>query len=406
MILLRSLGIVALILVLLSACAVLKRSAVPEAKLGEARPYGIAGQLRSFGDTVDPEEIALLIEQRTGALKTRFKEEIARGEIIETQALALSGGGPDGAFGVGVLNGWSALGDRPEFEIVTGISTGAIIAPFAFLGGEYDDELARLYTSISTDDLVEDTLISGLISGTAIQSAKGLRNLIETYVDATMVARIAEEYRKGRLLLIGTTNLDASRPVSWDIGAIADSGHPKAARLIHDVIQASTSVPAAFPPVLIPVEADGKIYDEMHVDGGATQQVTLYSAAGSPTSIDRELGIEVVRTVYVIFNNKLERPYNPIRPRLPRIASASISTLITGSGTGDLYKIFSVAQRDGLDLRVMSVPRDFNLEPEEPFDPVYMQTLYEIGYDMGLAGDAWRTHPPGYNPAPKGAIVQ
>lgn len=383
-----------------SACAVLKRSAVPEASLAEAKPYGISGDLRIFGDTVDPDEITTLVNLRIDALRMRFAEEIARGEGIKAEALALSGGGPDGAFGVGVLNGWSKLGSRPEFEIVTGISTGALIAPFAFLGSDYDEELAGLYTNISTEDLVEDTLISGLISGTAIQSAKGLRSLIETYVDAEMVAALAEEHRRGRLLLIGTTNLDASRPVSWNIGAIAASGHPQAARLIHDVILASAAVPAAFPPVLIPVQVGGKVYDEMHVDGGATQQVTLFSPAGSPTSIDRSLGVPVARTVYVIFNNQLERPYEPIRPRLPPIAGASISTLISRSGTGDLYKIFSVAQRDGLDLRIMSVPRDFDEEPEEAFDQAYMKTIYQLGYEMGLRGEAWRSYPPGYAPIP------
>ncbi|MFW6027524.1 MAG: patatin-like phospholipase family protein [bacterium] len=165
---------------------------------------------------------------------------------------------------------------------MTGISTGAIIAVFAFLGPEYDDDLRQMYTSYKTSDLFTRTIFAALTGGSAVLDASGYRSLLEYYIDDGVVARLAEAYRDGRMLLIGTTNIDASRPVIWNIGAIAASGAPYSKKLIHDVIQASSAIPAAFPPVLIPVEANGRTYDEMHVDGGAT--VMLYSPGISPNN--------------------------------------------------------------------------------------------------------------------------
>jgi hypothetical protein len=173
---------------------------------------------------------------------------------------------------------------------------------------------------------------AALTGGTALLDASGYRTMIERYIDDEVVRRIAEEYGRGRVLLIGTTNIDASRPVTWNLGAIAASGHPDAKQLIHDVIQASSAIPAAFPPVLIPVEADGQQYDEMHVDGGATQQVTLFSPELRATDIDRALGTRIDRTAWVVMNNKLEKPCDPVRPRLAAIAGRAASSLIGGSG--------------------------------------------------------------------------
>jgi predicted acylesterase/phospholipase RssA len=382
----------------LSACTtVLSRSAVPEDAIDRAKPYGIDDPLlRVWGDALTPENAERIVALRAKSFRAAYSDEIARGEAIRHVSLALSGGGPDGAFGAGLLAGWTARGDRPEFDVVTGVSTGAILAIFAFLGPEYDDTLREIYTAYETDDLVVRTLFAGLTGGTALLDTRGYRALIERYLDDAVMAEIAEAYRRNRLLLIGTTNIDASRPVIWNIGAIAASGHPQARRLVHDVLQASSAIPAAFPPAIIPVEAGGRSHDEMHVDGGATQQVMLYSPALRTTDIDEALGVEIDRTVYVVMNNKLSKPYSPVRPRVFSIAGTAASSLIGGSGSGDIYRIFTVAQRDGLDLRITAIPPGFDAEPEEMFDPAYMTALYEFGEDIGRSGEAWSSHPPDY----------
>ncbi|MDT8343257.1 MAG: patatin-like phospholipase family protein [Thermohalobaculum sp.] len=396
---------VVLIALLLGACTtVLARNPVPEAQISKAAPYGITienGVVRDWGDNVSSGTSARVIENWAARLKVIHAAEIASGTPIVETSLALSGGGPDGAFGAGLLNGWTERGDRPEFTVVTGISTGAIIAVFAFLGPEFDDELTQVYTTYSTDQLATRTIFAGLTGGTALTDTRGYRALIERYIDDDVVARIAEESRRGRIMLIGTTNLDASRPVIWNIGGIAATGHPMAKRLIHDIIQASSAIPAAFPPVLIPVEtADGRRYDEMHVDGGATQQVMFFSPEVPMRRIDKAVGVEIDRTIYVVINNKLRKPYDPVRPRLVSIAGAAVSSLLGGAGSGDIYKIFAIAERDGMHLNVLAIPREFDKEPTEAFDPVYMKALYDLGHEYGLAGDRWSATPPDFTPWP------
>jgi len=397
----RSFMIAALALALAACTTVLPRSPVAENQIHDAAPYGIAPgpnlSLRTFGDELVAADADTLTERRAAVMRKVHADAIAAGGPITDISLLLSGGGPDGAFGAGVLSGWSARGDRPKFDNVTGISTGAIIAIFAFLGPEYDDTLREIYTTYRSDQLVTRTIFAGLTGGSALTDTRGYRALIEKYVDDAVVAKIAAEFRKGRTLLIGTTNIDAARPVIWNVGGIAATGHPKARTLIHDVIQASSAIPAAFPPVIIPVvTADGGRYDEMHVDGGATQQVMLFSPAFPMRRIDDAVGVRFDRTVYAVINNKIRKPYTPVRPRLVSIAGAAASSLLGGSGTGDLYRIFAIAQRDGMDLKVLSIPPTFDAVPTEAFDPVYMKALFDLGYRYGLAGDRWSDGPPDF----------
>jgi predicted acylesterase/phospholipase RssA len=388
---------------LLSACTtVLARNPVPEDRIDTAAPYGISGDaLRIWGDELTEEQVEQILTIRTNKLRSVMGAEIAKGKAIPDAALLLSGGGADGAFGAGLLNGWTARGDRPEFSMVTGISTGAIIAVFAYLGPDYDDELKQVYTAFETKDLLQRTFFSALTGGMALADTSGYRRLIDKYVDDEVIARLADEHRQGRVLLIGTTNLDAARPVIWNVSGIAATGDPMAKRLIQDVIEASSAIPAAFPPVLIPVVGDdGQKYDEMHVDGGATQQVMLFSPQVPLRALDQRLGARFDRTAYVVVNNKIDKSYDPVRPRLLAIVGAATGSLIVGSGSGDIYKIFAIAERDGVALKIVSIPREFDFEQNEPFDPVYMQALYDLGYEYGLAGDRWSPRPPGFSPWP------
>ena len=204
-------------------------------------------------------------------------------KVIDT--LALSGGGSDGAFGAGVLAGWTKRGDRPEFQVVTGVSAGAIIAPFAYLGPSEDEKLHTIWTQYKQDEVVTPEIFSGLFGGPALASTGPLQNLIAQYVDRQFLDRIAAQYRRGRVLLVLTTNLDAQRPVVWNMGEIALNRSPAATELFRKVILASAAIPAAFPPVKIEVEAGGRDYDELHVDGGTTREALRKSCRSPAQSL-------------------------------------------------------------------------------------------------------------------------
>ena len=316
--------------------------------------------------------------------------------------LAMSGGGANGAFGAGLLAGWTAAGTRPEFTLVTGISTGALIAPFAFLGSDYDHVLEEAYTEYETRDLTNPRNKINAITSDAAANTKGLLELIERYVDDEMIAKIAAEHRRGRSLLVGTTNLDAERPVIWRLGAIADSGHPQAADLVRRVILASASIPVAFPPVSIPVEAGGATYDELHVDGGVTWQVFVYPASLDFREIVDKLGVQGTPRLYVIRNSKMQPSEGDLRRRLIPIASSSLSSLIRTQGIGDLYRIYTLTERDGLDFNLAYIPDDFDRVAAEPFDREYMRELFDLGYELGKAGYDWMKEPPQLREKPGG----
>jgi len=310
--------------------------------------------------------------------------------------LAISGGGAKGAFGAGFLAGWSASGTRPEFSMVTGISTGALIAPFAYLGPDYDDEIKEMYTQYSTKDLIKHRNILSAIMSDATASTKPLRELIKKYYNETIVDAIARESKRGRVLEIATTNLDAQRPVIWSIGRIAASSHPQKVELIQKIILASASIPVAFEPVLIEVEAGGQTYDELHVDGGASAQVFLY-----PTDIDwervlKKLEVKEKPEVYVIRNAHVDSQFNFVNNRLLPIAESTIESLIRTQGIGDLYRIYLSTQRDGLNFNLTYIPKEFDEISNEMFDPIYMRKLYQLGFEMGQRESSWHHTPPGF----------
>ncbi|MEO1774573.1 MAG: patatin-like phospholipase family protein [Pseudomonadota bacterium] len=390
-------GLVLAALVLLSACSTASRSPIPEDQIARGAPYGIPGNLRSWGDEIGEQGRDDVLAQLVVRAERMHADHIASRENFSEVGLALSGGGADGAFGAGVLAGWSERGDRPSFDVVSGVSTGAIIGLFAFLGPEYDAVLREFYTEYATDDLLEPAIFAALRGGSSISDTSAYNALIDTFIDEAIVAALAEEARKGRVLLIGTTNLDAARPVIWNVTAIAETGHPDALALIRDLVRASSAIPAVFPPVVIPTNtSEGEELDELHVDGGATQQVMMFSPELPISEVDRSLGLEIDRTLYVIVNNSIEKPYEPVDLGVLSIAGKAVSSLIGGSASGDLFKIYAITQRDGVDFNVLWVPKDFDLEAQEPFDKVYMRALYEEGYALGLNGAPWQDAPPNF----------
>ena len=310
--------------------------------------------------------------------------------------LAISGGGPNGAFGAGIFVGWTASGTRPEFTMVTGISTGALTAPFAFLGSDYDDTLKEVYTTTSTKDILKERNIFSAIFGDSMTDTTPLKSLIAKYVTIDIVNAIAREHQGGRRLMVGTVNLDAGRSVIWNIGAIAASDHPAKLALIHDILRASAAIPVIFPPIDITVENNGIQYEELHVDGGTGSQVFVYPAAVNWKLITKKLKVQGKPKVFVIRNSFIGPDYNGINRRLMPIANRSIDSLIRTQGIGDLYQIWVLCERDGNDFNLAYIPAEFTEEPSEGFDPVYMGKLYELGYQMARKGYPWINVPPGF----------
>lgn len=315
--------------------------------------------------------------------------------------LAISGGGSYGAFGAGILCGWTERGDRPTFSIVTGISTGALTAPFAFLGPAYDEKLRTVYTTVTTADVIAwRGIFDAFFEDSAFYSAP-LRRLMEQLIDEPMLAEIADEYAKGRLLLVGTTDLDANRGVIWNMGLIAResaSGNPRATKLFHDVLMASAAIPGAFPPIMIDVEVDGKSYQEMHVDGGTKTQVFLYPPSFDLLAESRSRGVERDRVAFILRNARQTPLWEEVPRRTHAVARRAISGLIHTQGRGDLFRIYSVGRRDEVDFNLALIPDSFTETSDDHFDPVFMSKLFKLGYDSARSpeGYPWLKSPPGW----------
>ncbi|MEL6373172.1 MAG: patatin-like phospholipase family protein [Pseudomonadota bacterium] len=376
---------------LVAGCATtVSRAPVPEALVAEVQLGGFTG-VRFWGDAL-PRNFNTLVKRKFEQRRAREKAEGRRRQA--PQFLAISGGGSDGAFGAGLLVGWTERGDRPQFDVVTGVSTGALIAPFAFLGSAYDRQLQELYTLYQTSDLIAPRLLAGLFGGVALADVTPFEALIARYISPEVLAAIAAEHRRGRSLLIGTTNIDAQRPVIWDMGAIAASGHPRALDLFRRILRASASIPGIFPPVRITVKAEGKTFDELHVDGGLTAQVFFLPSQIMLGQVAKRLGLRRTPTLYVIRNGHVRPEYKPINAKLAAVASRSISTLIKSQANGELFMLYARAQRDRVRYRLAHIPRTFRVVSKETFDKAYMQALFERGRTLARAGYRWATKPP------------
>jgi hypothetical protein len=380
------------LLLLVSACSPLPRYDAVPVKLGErATVQGLSG-IRFWADTEDTAAMVRAGEEAERRQREYLAQSGHQGPLPPANFLAISGGGENGAFGAGLLVGWTAAGTRPSFNLVTGVSVGALATPFAFLGPEYDDELRHVFTSIGAGDVLERRSLLAALFQDAIADNAPLRATIGRYFNQAMLDAIAAEYRKGRVLLIGTTDLDARRKVIWNIGAIAERGGPGALDLVHDILLASAAIPGVFPPVMITVEAGGTVFQEMHVDGGASAQVFLY-----PPSLD--LGgspVEREERLYVIRNARLDPGWAQVERRTLSIAARAILSLIHSQGVGDLFRIYLTAQRDGHDFNLAYIPRTFTTEIEEPFDTEYMNELFQLGYELAAKGYRWEKAPPGF----------
>ncbi len=376
---------------IITGCATTLRQAVPPQLQDRAVVAGINSErIRVWGDQA-PKDVEAYTKEFE---RQRRNAPLSAQERRTSNLLVISGGGADGAFGAGLLNGWSKSGTRPKFVIVTGVSTGALMAPFAFLGPAYDRQIKEIYTKYSTQDILRSRVLAGLLGGPSVSSSEPLAELIAKYVTKKLLHKIAVEHQKGRRLLVGTTNLDAQRAVIWNMGQIASLGTDKALKLFRKVLLASASIPGIFPPVLIDVNVNGKRLQELHVDGGTTDNAILLPVQINLRALDRQFLRKRKRKLYIIANTKLTPEWEGVKVSTADIARRSIATLIKQQTEGDILKIYDFAKANRMKFNLASVPAYFKEESKEPFDLNYMTKLYKVGVKLGRQGYNWQKVPP------------
>ena len=368
----------ALSVVLLGACASAPRTSFTEADQIAAIPTG-------------PHAIRYWADAPVSAFQGADRRAVAQ-KGRPFIYLALSGGGGGGAYGAGILNGWTESGARPEFTIVSGVSTGALIAPFAFLGPAYDETLKKMYTSGEAESMIGQPNPLGAIFGAGLIGSGQLRRLVERYLDDDLLNAIAREDQKGRRLLVVTTDLDAQRAVIWDMGAIAASGGPGAFKLFRDVLAASASVPVVFAPQLIDVATNNKSFQEMHVDGTVSAPIfTLPDAIlfGGKMVVSRGTRPDL----YVIVNARIDPSFEIVPNQAAVIAAHSFTTMNRIGTKAVLAQTYNVASREGFSFHFSYVGRDLPDSGGTGFETDAMRRLYDYGYEKARSGSFWLTKP-------------
>lgn len=320
--------------------------------------------------------------------------------VPKRSALVLSGGGAYGAYCAGFLAGWTESGTRPEFDVVTGISTGALIGVLTFLGPDLDAEVRQITTTLRTEDVYRRRRILQSILGESIAISDPLKKLIERSTGPDRLRRIADEHAKGRRLYVGTTDLETRRQVIWDMGAIASQGTSESAELFRKIVLASASIPAFFPPIKIPITVDGATTTERHIDGGVSSSmffvpphVPAHERACLPQGwlSDSDL--------FVLVAGKLYADPVQVRSRTFAVASNSISTIIYDQTRSDLHKLFTTSMLTGMNYHMATIPQDLDVpKTSTEFEPAQLSRMYEAGRRDGRKPDRWRNAPPGGDP--------
>lgn len=349
------------------------------------------GDERWWGDTAPPNLMEAARER-----KDFFQRKLAKakGSDPVINLLTISGGGANGAFGAGILAGWTQSGERPQFDVVTGSSTGAIIAPFAFLGPQHDQTLLDIYATTTRDTVYQPKILTGLLSGSAVSDTKSLAKQIEKYVTPELLQAIAKEHEKGRRLFVVTTYFDAMRPMIWDIGYIARARPVDGLNLVRQVILASASIPVLFPPVPIEWQEGGKTFTELHVDGGMTRSVFAYPTQIDVQKLDKAQGIQLKRDIYVISNGNSDLDYDPAPVDVMGIAERTTYGLLQNQANADIDRIYYLSQRDHLNFKMIEIPDSFRATGAIDFEPEYMKALLNLGQSIGKQKDFWYKKPP------------
>ena len=304
--------------------------------------------------------------------------------------LALSGGGANGAYGAGFLTGWTRAGSRPEFSVVTGVSVGALIAPFAFIGPERDSELAAMFTSGEAKNLMEPSGLE-ILFGSGAYSAEPLKKLVEAHVDQDLLADVAAEYNKGRVLLVATTDVDSQRTAIWNMGAIAASTSPGAQKLFQTVLLASASVPGVFEPKRIEVVAGGRRFSELHVDGGVTSNLVLVPEAFLVSDSKVPLGRKP--QFYTIVNGKLDPEFKMTETGLINIVERSFETTIKANTNNQLLASRDYVLKRNGNLYITAIDPSYPLGEVMDFGIEQTAPLFAQGFAQGLKAERWNYAP-------------
>ena len=381
-----------------SGCAILPRNPPPIDKLYEAEVVGAPG-VRAWGGIVSPifqaDIVTSVHQEKTG----EFVNPLTGARSYS--ALAISGGGSDGAFGAGFLYGWSMRGNRPSFKLVTGISTGALIAPFAFLGSGFDEQLKRVFTTVDTNQIINRISLLGiLMESESFTQSTPLINLIERNIDMELMHEVAVAHDNGRRLYIGTTHMDAQRLSIWNMGLIAKIGNKEALELFQKIMLASASIPVAMPPVYIDVEVGGEVYDEMHTDGGTTTQLFFHGGSINLTDAAQEAGVDIktdFSRLYIIRNGQINSEPKLIPRNLKEISARTVDTSIKTAVLNNLFRMYFFAQQEHSEFYYVDIPENYVSEAKEPFDKEEMRRLFDVGTKMGQSPDPWNKGLPVFN---------
>jgi predicted acylesterase/phospholipase RssA len=303
------------------------------------------------------------------------------------RALVLSGGGSGGAFGAGALVGLSRRQERPQYDVVTGVSTGALIAPFAFLGSDWDSQLTEAFTSGRGVQMSVRGLLA-LPMGAPRRSA-ALTALVEHYVTPDFIRAVAREAGTGRLLWVATTDLDKEETVIWDLGAIAMRGGEPARKLFRDVVVASASIPGVFEPVLIHVQQEGRLYDEMHVDGNASASLFIAPAAAYFALLDQR-SLDGAQ-VYVLINGQIIDAPETTPFRLRPIVARTFSVALKHMSRAQVVAVDQFAEKYRMSVRSTYLPFDYPRYSSADFRASTMRPLFDYGARCALSGRLWTT---------------
>jgi hypothetical protein len=337
--------------------------------------------------TDKPDSFLMTRQSLVDSFKDEGKSEYLVDGIKNYPMLIIGGGVSNSAYGIGLLKGWLEKSSRPVFKIVTGYSSGSIIAIATFAGKDYEDRLAKLFISISTKDVIRQKGILAILFGDSLYSSTLFAKKIDEIMDENLIARIAQEHAKGRRLYVGTTDLDAQGFVIWDMGALASKGGVDAVKMFRKIVLASCSFSATLPPVFFQVEAGGRRYDEMHADGGVV---------GGIFYIDQLIGNLGFRTRLYVLNCCYMSPHSrQVEDNLTAITSRLIEIHTAAKMAGDTYRIYAFAKERGWDYNLAYIPEDFEPRQKEMFDKQEMRRLLKRGYDDAAVGYRWHKAPPG-----------
>ncbi len=310
--------------------------------------------------------------------------------------LALSGGGVNGAYGAGVLMGLQEKGELKDYAIITGVSAGALIAPFVFIGGDAMPKMKEVMLNINDKNILGKKNFLNTLFKDAFTDGENLYDFIADAYPEPMIEAMAQQHRNGKRLFIGSTHFDSGELVIWNIGAIANSDLADKSELIYKVLAASASIPGVFPPQFIDVEHDGETLEELHVDGGLAAQVFFNPSNFNYQQISDALGLEKAPQLDVIRNGALKAPYRPLKDKGLDLVSKSVSSLTLAQTRGDLYRMKYISEINDIEMQFTYIDQDFRYAKvtKDMFDHRYLLTIYEYGFKKATQGQLWVTELP------------